>query len=313
MRVEKIFGERANAHALSLREASKALARLALGRGDLAHFFFQPNPRTSWAARAIRRVRPRPTVHTVSSAPRRDGALRSLHFADRTVVLSRATERCLLEAGVHGVVRIPPAVAPLEVPTELERAETRAHFNLPNTEALITFPGDLERGAELAIHALAQVPDAVLALAYRNKTSRANDAEPRLKALAAAMGIAARVRWIGETPRILSLLGASDVVVLPSRDLGAKVDLPLVLIEAMWQARPVIVARDGSAEELAEGGAAIAIETETDALAATLRSLLDDTIVRRAIGERARAAAIANHEPSRMAARYEALYDELLT
>jgi glycosyltransferase involved in cell wall biosynthesis len=312
VRVEKIFGENANAHALSIREASKAFARLAWGRGDLVHFFFQPNPRTSFAARAVHRMRPRPTVHTVSSAPRQGVDLRPLHFADRTVVLSRATERRLEEAGVRGVVRIPPAVAPLEVPTELARAEIRTRLRLPNTAALIVFPGDLERGADLAIRAIEHVPDAILALAYRKKTPRAIDAERRSHELAAAVGVAERVHWVGETPQILSLLGASDVVVMPSRDLDAKVDLPVVLIEAMWQARPIIVARDCSAAELAEGGAAITIDADVDALATALSSLLGDPIARRAAGERARTAAIANHEPSRMAARYEALYDELL-
>lgn len=317
VRVERIFGPRANAHALSTGEASKAFARLAFGRGELVHFFFQPNPRTSFAARALHRLRPRPTVHTVSSAPRGDVNLRSIHFADRTVVLSRSTEQCLLAAGVPGIVRISPAIAPLEVPTELARAEARRHFGLPTSSAMITFPGDLERGggAELAIRALGRVPDAVLVLAYRRKTANAIDAERRLRELAASLGVYERVHWIGETPRILALLGSSDIVALPSRDLGAKVDLPVVLIEAMWQARPIIVARDCSAAELADEGGAIAVDTDADAeaLGAALSSLLDDSVARRAAGERARALAVANHEPSRMAARYEALYDELLT
>lgn len=314
-RVERILGDAANGHSLPPREALRVLAHLALGRrGDLVHFFFQPNPRTSAAARAIGRVRPRPTVHTISSAPREGIDLGRVLFADRTVVLSRATERRLESAGVRGLVRIAPAVAPLAVPTDAERAAARARFELPIDAPVITFPGDLDRGegASIALASLEALPDVVLAIACRAKTTRARDAERALRERAERLGVGARVRWIGETPHVLALLGASDVVILPSRDLGAKVDLPIVLLEAMWQARPIVVATRSSAEELADGGAAIAIEPERDALIAALRSLLDDEGARIAAGTRARDAAIAHHDPQVMARRYESVYDELL-
>nr|MDQ3037991.1 glycosyltransferase [Myxococcota bacterium] len=212
------------------------------------------------------------------------------------------------------VLRIPPAVAPLAVPSEAQRGAARALFDVPISAPLITFPGDLDRGegAPLAIESLEALPDLVLAIACRPKTSRAKDAERALRARAETLGVGARVRWIGETPHVLALLGASDVVVLPSRDLGAKVDLPIVLLEAMWQARPIIVATRSAAEELADDDAAFAIEPERDAMIATLRALIDDPTARAAAGARARAAAIARHDPAVMARRYESVYDGLL-
>lgn len=314
-RIERVYAPGSAGHALGAGDALRVLARLALGaRADLWHFFFQPNPRTSSAARAIAAVRARGVIHTVSSAPRPDLDLKRVLFADRTVVLSRATEHRLLAAGVRGVVRIAPAIAPLPVPSEAERRVARDRFGLPRDAFVVVFPGDLERGegAQLAIDALEELDgDVVLAMACRAKTAASREAESALRARAARIGVAKRVHWIGETDRILSLLGAADVVVLPSRDLGAKVDLPIVLIEAMWSARPVIVARGSVAEELADDGGAVAIDTDRDALVAALRAWRDDAERARA-GARARSAAFERHHPARVASRYEALYDEVL-
>jgi phosphatidylinositol alpha-1,6-mannosyltransferase len=315
-RIERIYGG-ARAHALASSDALRVLGRLARGRpGDLWHFFFQPHPRTSILARALVRARRRPTVHTVASAPRADHNLRLLFFADRTVVLSRATEARLRNAGIERVVRIPPASRPVEVPDAEQRRAARLALGLPTGAPLVVFPGDLERGegARLSIEALDAPPlrQVHLAMAYRQKSPAVRRAESELRALAERRGVAKRVHWIGETERILSLLGAADVVALPSRDLGAKVDLPIALIEAMWQARPVIVARESPASELAEQGGAAAIACDRDALASVLAALLDDATARAEAGARARAAAEARYDPRGMASRYEALYDELL-
>jgi phosphatidylinositol alpha-1,6-mannosyltransferase len=300
-------------HALSTADGARVLARLAVGRGEAAwHFFFQPNPRTSRAARAIARLRRMPVIHTVASAPSAGVDPRRVLFADRTVALSRATESRLLEAGVRGVARIAPPVRSLAVPTEDERRAARAAFGLSLDAPLIVFPGDLERGegAARCIDALRAAPDAVLALAFRRKSAATDEAESALRARAARLGVATRVRWIGETDRILALLGAAHVVALPSIDLAAKVDLPIVLIESMWMARPVIVAAGAPAEELAEGGGALAIGA--DALADEIALLLGSSARRAALGARAREVASARYDPSVVARAYESLYDGLL-
>src|SRR5690606_20826458 len=161
-------------------------------------------------ARMIARARRRPTVHTVSSAPRDDLAPRRVLFADRTVVLSRRTEAALRDAGVLGVVRIAPALGPIAVPREGARGPARGRLGPPADAPLIVCPGDLERGegAAVLIDALAELPGAVLALAYRAKSARTRDAERALRERAGTLGIAERTRWIGETPEIVSLLGA---------------------------------------------------------------------------------------------------------
>ena len=182
---------------------------------------------------------------------------------------------------------------------------------------MIVYPGDLEfsGAAERMLRAHVEVlrgHDALLVIACRRKTPRAGDEEARLRSLAMKLGIAARVRFIGETRHIHDLLAAAHVVALPAENLYAKMDLPLVLIEAMLLERPVLTFEGTPAAELCEGGAALAVGREPDGIAACIARLLAAPEERAALGARARAAALERYRPAVVAAAYETLYDELL-
>jgi len=309
--VVEVIHDASEGFAPSTRGQLRVLGRLATGpRDDLWHFFFAPNPRTSAAARALCRARRVPSVHTVCSRPRDLARARRVLFGDRTVVLSRATEAALRDAGAD-VTRIAPCAPDLDAPTDQARREARARFRLPEDAPLIVYPGDLEHGegAGRILDAHARLSaDALLVMACRAKTDAAREAGRALR----ARHPSDRIGWIGETPHIHALLGAADVVALPSSDLFAKVDLPIVLIEAMMLARAVLVVDDAPAAELAEADAARAVAPRVDAIAAALDGLLGDDAERRALGARARAAARARYSRDAMAAAYETLYDELL-
>lgn len=300
----------------ALVDNARVLARLVAGpKSDIWHFFFAPNPRTAKAARAAIRVRRPKTVHTVCSAPSEEGGvarLRESLFADRVVVLSEHTQRRFAAAGIL-CTRIPPAITPLAVPDAAERRQTRARLQLPVDGPLLVYPGDLEfgHGARTTIEAFARgTKDAHLVMACRRKTEEARVKEDELRRLAVRRA-AGRVHWIGETPHIHALLGASDVVCLPTDTLFAKMDYPLVLLEAMSQARAVVVAEGTPAAELAEDGAAACVPPDVDALSATLRELVDDDAARQQLGAAGRRAVLERFSPAPMARAYEALYAEL--
>jgi glycosyltransferase involved in cell wall biosynthesis len=316
--VEPVYLPAGRPFAPALTDGLRVLARLVAGRScDLWHFFFAPNPRTSTAGRAAARLRRVPTVHTVCSTPAPGAPLGRLLFADVNVVLSHHTEHLLLDAGVPAerLCRIPPIQLPMEVPDEASRRATRAHFGLPADAPLVVYPGDLEfgGGAEVVVRALANpsLRHAHLAMACRSKTAAAREAEVALRARAASLGVAQRIAWVGETPRIHTLLGAADVVALPSASTYAKMDYPLVLLEAMCMERPVVVAQGTAAEELAADGAAERVAPDADAVAVTVGRLLDDPRAARAVGAAARRAVLSRFSPAEVAAGYERVYDRL--
>jgi glycosyltransferase involved in cell wall biosynthesis len=315
-----VYARRAGRFAPALVDNARVMLRLLAGdRHDLWHFFFAPNPRSSAAGRVAARARSVPTVQTVCSAPAEGIDLERALFCDRAVVLSRYTERRMLAAGVPRAMlrRIPPAVTPLTPLGESDVARVRGELGLPRDRALLVYPGDLEYSgaAERVLRAFAEQRgknDAALVLACRKKTAAAHNCEARLRELGRSLGIADRMIWSGETPRIHDLLACADLIALPAENLYAKMDLPLVLIEAMLLARPVILAQDTPAAELAEGDAAVAVAAEVGATAAAIGRLLGDGAERAALGQRARAAALARYQPDNVASAYEALYDELL-
>lgn len=315
-RVEPVYPAGGN-FSLGLAEQGRVALRLLTGaRADLWHFFFAPNPKSSAVARFTSGFRRVPTVQTVCSVPRDDVALDRVLFADRIVVLSSHTERRFRDAGIatERVVRIPPAVPKLELPSAEARASTRRTFGLPVDAPVVVYPGDLEfgSGAKLTLEAHALLPrEAHLVLACRAKTERARGHELELKARAEELGLAERVTFTGETRQIYDLLATADVVVLPSEVAYAKMDYPLVLLEAMMLARPVIVASGTPAAELALGGGAVAVTAET-ALGGELSRLLGDASARAALGARAREVALSEHDQGAMARAYERVYDSLL-
>jgi phosphatidylinositol alpha-1,6-mannosyltransferase len=317
-RIEPLHPRERSGFHPGLRENARVMARLLAGdRTDAWHFFFAPNPKTSTVARLLARARRVPSVQTVCSVPADDADLERVLFGDRIVVLSRHTERRFLAAGVarDRLIHIPPAVPPLEVPRDEERRRTRVELGLDPERPLLLYPGDLEfgRAAALMVEAHAELAsDVELALACRAKTPHARGVEAGLRARTLSLGTADRVHFIGETTKILALLAASDIVALPSTVAYAKMDYPLVLLEAMALERPVVVASDTPAAELADGGGALAVSAEPRLLAATLRRLFAAQAERLALGRAGRAAARGRFDRGRMAEAYELLYDELL-
>ncbi|HTQ07477.1 MAG TPA: glycosyltransferase family 4 protein [Polyangiaceae bacterium] len=302
-----------------LRENGRVLARLLTGERCAAwHFFFAPNPKTSGAARAAARLRRARTVQTVCSVPSDGAELSRVLFGDRVVVLSKHTEKRFLDAGIarERLVRIAPAVPPLATPGEAERARFRAAHGISAEAPLLVYPGDLEfgEGARLVLDAHEKLaPNVELALACRPKTPAARAKEAALRERASALGTARRVHFIGETPEILTLVATADMVLLPSTVAYAKMDYPLVLLEAMALARPVLVAENTPAAELAEGGAALAVPATLDAVAEQATRLLANDDARRTLGAAALATARADFSRERMAGAYELLYDGLLS
>ncbi|MBT8450396.1 MAG: glycosyltransferase family 4 protein [Deltaproteobacteria bacterium] len=318
-RLEPVYGAPSSGgFAPSARENLGVLRRLLLGRSvDLWHFFFAPNPKSSAAGRLAAAARRVPSVQTVCSVPAEGVAVRKLLFADATVALSRFAYERFVEGGVseHALRVIPPSVPLLAQPTPQQRAQLRKEHALPEAAAIWIYPGDLEfgGGAEIALEGFAawSRPDSILLMACRRKTKQADEALSRLRAKTRHWGLDAQVLWLGETPKIHELLALSDFVVMVNPAAYAKMDYPLVALESMCLARPVLVARGTPSAELAEGGGAVAVETNGEALAEAVERLCGDRTAMDALGRTARALVESKFSPRAVAEAYEVLYEEL--
>jgi glycosyltransferase involved in cell wall biosynthesis len=158
----------------------------------------------------------------------------------------------------------PPDVAPAD----------RAALSTPQDAPLLLAMGRLHesKAHDASLAALAQVPEAYLWIAG------AGPLEAKLKAMAAALGVAGRVRFLGWRADPSALYRAADICVFPSR----YEPLGNVVIQSWAHGLPVVAAASqGPAALIRDGedGLLVPID-DAQALAAAINRLLADPMLR---------------------------------
>ncbi|HEY2511749.1 MAG TPA: glycosyltransferase family 4 protein [Polyangiaceae bacterium] len=306
----------------AVAQNARVVRRLVTGDPhDLWHFVFAPNPASSSVGRVAARLRRSmgwsgKIVQTVASAPRTfDGVARWI-FGDAVVVVSEWMRGRLMGAGVKQQVRVIPPCArqPAEPSVEARRA-IRGKLDL-GEGPIVLYPGDYEvsRGAATVARAVAAIvrarPEVRVVFACRAKTPRAAVARAAVEADLRAAGLLDRTRHAGDVDDMHALIATSEVVAFPVDDLYGKVDVPLVLVEAMALGIPIVAARGGPLEVLT---AARFVDPDDDeALASEVVQFLETPrAVEEAVGA-GRRLYLSRFSPEVCAAAHDALYEEVL-
>lgn len=291
----------------ALEANARVFGRLVLGeRSSAWHFVFAPNPASSYAARAARRLgRMRgPVFQTIASAPKSFQGVEPLLFGDTLIVLSEHTKARLVAAGIARRIHVIPPCAALSVaPT---RDEARKALDLPRTDVIALYPGDYEvsTGARTVAKAAAGLAAKGVrtVFACRAKTARADAARKDVEALHA--GVTPAPLHVGEVKNMSHWIAAADVVLFPVDELYGKVDLPLVLLEALALGKPVVVAGGGPLPELGIGK--VVPPREAEALVSAALEQLNAPPDPATLVAHYR----AHFSPEVVAAKYDALYEE---
>jgi glycosyltransferase involved in cell wall biosynthesis len=159
----------------------------------------------------------------------------------------------------------------------------RAALGLPPDIDLALFAGDLRtsrKNLDTVLRALAQGPRTLhLAVAGRHEGTP-------WPAMAAELGVADRIIFLGFRTDMPALMRAADCFVFPSRYEACS----LVLLEALASGTPVITTASAGGAEIVmpEAGIVLTDSEDVAALAAALRSLFDNPPRRAAMREAAR-------------------------
>jgi glycosyltransferase involved in cell wall biosynthesis len=183
-------------------------------------------------------------------------------------------------------------------------ASDRAQFNLPSDVPLGLFVGDIKttrKNLDTVLHALVRVPELHLAVAGKL------DGSP-YPAMAAELGIADRVHFLGKISKIPALMRSCDFFVFPSRYEAH----PLVLMESMASRLPIVVSNNfGAGDYLAGGGIVFGDSDDTDALTAAMKRIIANPAEREQFAEAAYQQAL-RMQWSTTAAKYLAVYDRFM-
>lgn len=195
--------------------------------------------------------------------------------------------------------------------TPAEAAEMRARLAVGVDNPLIVTVGRLsyEKGMEVLIDAAARVrnthPNARFVIAGEGPD------RSRLEDRIRLLNLEPTVRLLGFVPEVRPLWGAADVACIPSKSEG----MPNVLLEAMAAGCPVVATNVGGIPEAIdpEWNGLLVRPDDPNAMAAAIRSLIDDCIVAHRLGEIARRTVHERFHVRDVVARYEALYQKLVT
>jgi glycosyltransferase involved in cell wall biosynthesis len=158
------------------------------------------------------------------------------------------------------------------------------------------------------LEALAQAPlrDTSLTLWIAGEGPERSALESR----AAALGVAARVRFLGRREDKADLLAACDLLVLPSRREG----LGVAALEAMACGRAVVASRVGGLADAVvhERTGLLVAPEDPDALAAALARLTRDAGLRARLGAAGPGRIAEGFSAAQMCDAYARLYREIL-
>jgi glycosyltransferase involved in cell wall biosynthesis len=239
---------------------------------------------------------------------------RELDRADAVTAVSAAVAEALrLDYGVDPArVRVVPNGA--EPPDE--EAERGAARRLRETlgaavlKPLWVCAGRLERqkGQDVLIEALAALRGR--GVEFVCGIAGEGSLRPALERQCESLGLGQHVRFLGQVEDLGPLLAAADAVVMPSRWEG----MPLVVLEAMARARPVVASAVGGIPEVVEDGVhgRLVAADDPEALAGALELLHHKPDAAHRMGQRG-AQRVADHFTwARVVEGFEAVYDEVL-
>jgi len=231
---------------------------------------------------------------------------------DALVAPSEPMRELLVEYGVRTRIEVIPTGLPAERYIPGDGARFRATYGIAADRPLLLYVGRVayEKNIEFLLHAfvalLRRRPEALFTIAGEGP------AQARLQSLAAELGIAHQVQFVGYLERehaLADCYAAADVFVFASRTETQG----LVLLEALAQGRPVVsTAHLGTASILQAGCGARVVPDKPEVFAQAVADLLDDPARAARLSSQARAYALT-WASSQMAGRLAELYRELLT
>lgn len=203
-----------------------------------------------------------------------------------------------------------PVMHPAQKLESAERETLRSRFKTPSEAVVILQASRMEpwKGHRLLLEALARladVPQWVCWLAGGAQRPQEISYQQDLRTMAARLGIAARLRFLGQRSDVGQLMAAADIYCQPNQ--GAE-PFGIAFIEAMQAGLPVVTTAAGGPLEIFDDSNGVLVQpNDAASLAGRLEGLLRDTELRWRLGAAGARRAAELCDPGRQLARMHAI------
>jgi glycosyltransferase involved in cell wall biosynthesis len=211
-----------------------------------------------------------------------------------------------LFADVPATVIHPPVAAPTSTPDAEATEHLRATLDTSRDTVVIIQVSRMEpgKGHKVLLEALGGMrnrPNWTLWQVGGAQRPEERSYLRRLEQRTAALGIADRVRFLGERADVPAMLAASDLFCLPNT---VPEGYGIVFVEALYAGLPVVSSATGGALEIVTADCGIlTAPSDPNALRGALVRLVDDAALRRRLGGAGPARARELSDPEQQAAR----------
>ncbi|HVA01067.1 MAG TPA: glycosyltransferase family 4 protein [Terriglobia bacterium] len=317
------LARRAQAEGIAVHEAGRLapqlLAALPLkklagqARFEVVHIHDAHGLTPAWLAGVHKRARLIASRRVIYPIPQNPLALARYRAVHRVVAVSRFVKETLLTSGlardqvevIYDGVEVPP------VPGLEERLEARRRWNVPDSSdgPLLGYAGYFlaEKGQESLIRALPMVQERYPHC--RLLLPGDGPCRTRLEQLARHLGVQSAVVFPGFVDDIEQVYRALDVYIFPSRAEG----LGSSLLSAMSYGLPVVAVAQCAVPEVIQDGrnGLLVPSPDTEAIAAAILRLLDDSSLSASLGAAARATIQQRFSADRLVQDTLGLYERL--
>jgi glycosyltransferase involved in cell wall biosynthesis len=245
--IEKQIYKRDTSYSLSLSQQLSFFLNLLKPdyRNSIYHYFFSPNMKSSIATSFIQRTKYQPSIQTVLSLPRNFKKHDIMFFGDEIVTMSDTAKLKLNRLGYENVTTIYPGVDIEEINKD-EVLYQKNKFGIENDKLVILYAGDYNDSLYSYLEFIKEQEinnkNYKFIFAIREKSTEDKNRLYNLKRKIKQLGISRSfLKLYGEIEDFKSLLLASDVLIMTQTDLYAKMDIPLVVLEAMVYKKNIIL------------------------------------------------------------------------
>jgi len=309
---------------LRLNQQAKLLKLIPLiGKFDIAHFMLTPNKLNAFGFKTFLTRRQTKSVQTVATLREdlfSDKDFKKIIFADLVITYSDYAKNKLTKLGFKNVQRIYPGIDVQLYSPATKNLSTLALFKIKQDDFVISYQGEYTRlGATDTIVAslpqlFKEIPNAKFIFANRIKNEKDAVKKAQVIETLKKNGIIEKVVFtdtFSDMPKIYNL---SDVVIFPAQNMYGKFDVPLVVIEAMACAKPVVISNLPILQEFSSNKNSISIDpTSQTQLVKAIVDLSQDKEKCTKLGKAARQYVTENFDINSVAKQYERAYRDLLS